>query len=94
MKPITIEQVIKELRIMFSIDENEFGSTESNGKFFINKQQFERYAVIEMLQNFFTDKYIENGYLTVGNITFVFTTFEVKVRDEKFYEMMGKKHKS
>lgn len=74
---VKIENVINDLKILFNTENNEIGTTESNGKFYIQKQQFGRGTVIDMLQNYFSDKFIDGGYCSVGNITMVFTTFEV-----------------
>jgi len=78
MKKKQIKDVVSDLKELFEIENNEIGSTESDGKFLINKQHFERFEVIGKLQNYFSDKSIDGGYLEVGSITFVFTSFEVK----------------
>jgi hypothetical protein len=74
---VKIETVINDLKLLFNTENNEFKTIESNGKFYINKQQFGRGTVIEKLQNYFIDKFIDGGYCSVGNITMVFTTFEI-----------------
>lgn len=71
------ETVINDLKSLFNTEKNEFGTVESDGKFSIQKRQFERFKVIDMLQNYFSDKFIDEGYCSVGNITMVFTTFEI-----------------
>ena len=72
------ELVIKELKELFDIDSNrEKGSYETNGKFGVSKQQMERFEVIDKLQNYFNGVGVEGGYVKVGSITFVHTTFEV-----------------
>ena len=77
-KQIEINQVISDLEALFKIGENSgFKSMRNGRKFFINKQQFERFEVIGMLQEYFADKFIEGGYLLVDSITFVFTSFEI-----------------
>lgn len=74
---VQLEKVINDLKILFNTENNEIGTTESNGKFYIQKRQFERFEVIDMLQKYFSDKFIDGGYCSVGNITMVFTTFEI-----------------
>ena len=69
---ISIEKVIKDLKVLFNTENNEFGTIEDSGKFYIQKMQFERFQVISMLQNYFNDKCIDGGYCSVGNITFVY----------------------
>lgn len=74
----TQETVKKELRELFDIDNNEDkGTYEANGKFGISKQQMERFEVINKLQNYFNGVGVEDGYVKVGSITFVHTTFEI-----------------
>jgi len=77
---VEIEQVVKELTALFEIGER----TPSNQsivierKFAIDKRKFERLQVLSMLQEYFSDKVINGGYLEIEKMTFVFTTFEVK----------------
>ncbi len=71
-----IPEVISDLRELFKVN-IDLASNEADGKFFICKQCFERYVVINMLQEYFQDKVIDGGYLEVGSITFVHTSFEV-----------------
>ena len=72
------ELVIKELKELFDIDNNkDKGSFETNGKFGISKQQMERFEVIDKLKSYFNGVGVEGGYVSVGSITFVHTTFEV-----------------
>jgi hypothetical protein len=74
---VKIETVINDLKSLFNTENNEFGTIESDGKFYIQKKQFGRGTVIEKLQNYFSDKFIDGGYCSVGNITMVFTSFEI-----------------
>lgn len=75
---IPIPTVIEDLRKLFKIDEEtEFKSIETNGSFLIHKQTFGRGTTIEMLQNYFEDKVIENGQCSVGSLTMLFTSFKI-----------------
>jgi len=74
---VKIATVINDLKSLFNTENNEFGTIESDGKFYIQKNQFGRGTVIEKLQNYFSDKFIDGGYCSVGNITMVFTIFEI-----------------
>jgi hypothetical protein len=77
---VSIDNVILDLKTEFQISEQptELNASFLSGrKFNIDKRKFERGDVIEKLQNYFSDKVIDGGYLKVGNITFVFTDFEV-----------------
>ncbi|WP_405329517.1 hypothetical protein [Leeuwenhoekiella sp. LLG6367-2.1] len=70
--------VIAELRELFEIDDNiKNGSTESNGRFCINKKQMQRDEVIVKLQNYFKGVGVQDGYVKVSPITFIITSFEV-----------------
>ena len=74
----TQEVVIKELKEIFKVDDNiGKGTTESDGKFYVNKQHLERFEVLEKLQNYFNGVGVKDGYVTVSPITMVFTSFEV-----------------
>lgn len=76
---IPIPDVVKDLKDMFLIDkETEFKSFEVENKFMIHKQSFEMCKVIEMLQDYFKDKYIDGGYITIRPICLLFTSFEIK----------------
>jgi hypothetical protein len=72
-----IETVISDLKEVFEINNNSFGSKENQGAFYIHKSHFERFLVIEKLSNYFSDKVIEKGYCLVGSITFIFTHFHI-----------------
>lgn len=76
-KKIQIVNVVNDLKLLFNTESNDLGTTESNGKFYIQKRQFDRFEVIAKLQDYFSDKFIDGGYCSVGNITMVFTTFEI-----------------
>ena len=77
-REVEISQVISDLTELFKIEDyHKFRSFKTDNEFFINKQQIERFEVIDMLQKYFNDKVIKGGYLIVDPITFVFTTFKV-----------------
>ncbi len=72
------ETVKKELKELFDIDNNiKNGSYEINGKFGISKKQMERFEVIDKLQNYFNGVGVKDGYVSVGSITLIHTTFEI-----------------
>jgi hypothetical protein len=74
----TQETVIKELKEIFDVENSAGkGTYESDGKFYISKQQLERGEVIGKLQEYFNGVGVEDGHLSVGSITFVHTTFKV-----------------
>jgi len=79
---VEIFTVVSDLRKLFNInDENNMAIHLSSGdkdSFMINKQYKERLEVIDILQEYFANKVIIDGYCEVHNITFVFTTFEIK----------------
>lgn len=70
--------VTKELNELFDIANNlEKGTYNYGTGFGISKKQLQRFEVIEVLQNYFKDVSIKDGYLSVCPITFIHTTFEV-----------------
>lgn len=78
MKTKTKETIVSELREHFNIGKEGILSFETNGKFGIHKQEFERFDVIAVLENYFKNVVVQEGYVEVDPITFVFTTFKVK----------------
>ena len=88
MKKITTKQIIEDLKELFEINnyskEEGFrnfcieGQNFIPAKFLIDKRKFERLQVIDMLQNYFSDKVIDGGYVEISPITFVHTEFEIK----------------
>lgn len=81
---VTPKRAIKDIKELFSIDNKMTKGTlihgyEINGKFNINKQFKERFEVLDMLQAYFKDKMFIPGYgLVMGNITFIYTDFQIK----------------
>ena len=70
---------IKELKELFEIENNiKKGTSENNGKFYISKQQMERFDVLLKLKTYFRGVFVKDGYVSVGPLTFVHTTFEVR----------------
>lgn len=80
-----ISKIVIDLRELFELDkENEFSSSESDMKFLIDKRQFERMDVLSMLSKYFEDNIVHGGYVSVDNITLVFTAFEIHIGTPKF----------
>ena len=78
MQEKEIDVIIQELRELFEITDNgKNGNLEGSGKFYINKMYMQRIMVVEKLQNYFEDTNVKDGFVSVSNITFVFTSFEV-----------------
>lgn len=80
-KQVEISTVVSDLCNLFGINENNnlsFHFSDKDGdRFVINKGQFERLQVLDMLQDYFSDKVVKGGYCKVGDITLVFTDFEI-----------------
>jgi hypothetical protein len=76
---IKIEQVVEDLKRLFQIGKitEDNASCVSNNEFLIDKRSFERFQVIEMLQEYFKDKMIDGGYLSLDPMTFIHTKFKV-----------------
>lgn len=75
---VKIEKVGMDLMEIFKIGEPGVLSTSDGTTFHILKQEWERGTVLGILRTYFDDKVVEEGYLTVGAITLVTTTFEIK----------------
>jgi hypothetical protein len=87
---VTLEQAAADISRMFSFDDK--GIHDGNGRsffdktkgeFYINKLDWERFQVLNMLQNYFADKYIDGGRCKVDPITMVFTTFSLKKKSNE-----------
>lgn len=77
---ITKKQAIKDLRKIFKINDKKWVNRyETKGRFGINKKVMEREQVISKLFDYFEDKMFVKGWeLSVGQITFIYTTFEIR----------------
>lgn len=86
MKSLSKQETIEALKQLFDYeahkDTREVMIFEENGNanFMIDKRYMDRYAVIDTLQRFFADKYIEGGQCRIDNITLVWTTFDIEDR--------------
>lgn len=86
MKALSKQETIEALKQLFDYeahkDSREVMVFEENGtaSFMIEKRYMDRYAVVDTLQRFFADKYIEGGQCRVDNITLVWTTFYIDDR--------------
>lgn len=83
---ITKAETVEGLKKLFGYENNKENKnvmvSEKDGKttFMVNKMYLERYDVIDKLQDFFADKYIEDGQCRIENITFVYTIFHIEDR--------------
>ena len=75
---VSIEQVISDLREKFSIGKEGSRSYENNGTFMIEKTEHERGDTIEMLLEYFDDKFIAGGRCTIEPITLLWTVFKIE----------------
>jgi len=89
MKAISKQEAIKSLKELFDYashkDNKEVIVVEEDGNaiFLIDKRYRERFEVIDKLQEFFADKYIEGGQVRVGSITLLYTQFIIEDRTIK-----------
>lgn len=84
-QPISIQDVIQELRDLFRVTNRGF-SSEIDGIFFIDKRQYSASEVHMKLEMYFNDKYIINGLCKM-----TYTRFEIKSIDKLIpnYRLMG-----
>ena len=81
---LTKVEAVEGLKKLFDYENNKenrnvmVSEKDGNTTFFVNKGYLERYDVIERLQDFFADKYIEDGQCRVDNITFIYTIFHIE----------------
>lgn len=90
MKALTKQESIEALKKVFDYETHKESrevmvSEKENGDatFMVDKRYMERFEVIDKLQEFFADKYIEDGQCRIGNITFVWTGFYIEDRKKK-----------
>lgn len=74
---VTIQQAISDIEKIFGYTEASQYHEVGKGTFLIDKQKFERFEVIEKLQEYFAHKVIDGGGCWVSPITFVFTKIEI-----------------
>lgn len=88
MEKLTKQETVEALKELFDYKNNKESKNvlvvenkeEGRTTFMVNKQYMERLEVISKLQEFFSDKVIDNGQCRVDNITFVFTAFFIEDR--------------
>ena len=73
----TQEQIKTDLIDLFNINSKP-NSKQSNGKFFIDKREFEREVVVSKLKKYLNEFKIEDGYCEVRSMTLMYTVFEIK----------------
>ena len=97
MKKITIEKAKNDLIGIFgAVSYEEFrkrkehlswyNDNDDSVTFFIDKNVTERGEVLQKLQEYFEEKVIKGGYLTVSPITLVWTSFELKKGNPNTYK--------
>lgn len=73
---VTVEQAIKDLRVLFGLDKEGTRSIQNDKRFMIIKTEYERYEVIEMLQEYFADKALPDGWgCSIDALTLLWTGF-------------------
>lgn len=89
-QPISIQDVIQELRDLFRVTNRGF-SSEIDGIFFIDKRQYSASEVHMKLEMYFNDKYIINGLCKIYPNCVTYTRFEIKSIDKLIpnYRLMG-----
>jgi len=77
MDKIGIEKdiAISDLKKLFKIGNN--NSMHNDNSFLIHKSDYERFEVINLLSEYFNDKYIIDGCLEIGRITLVYTILKI-----------------
>lgn len=90
MKAITKQETIDALKNIFDYEAHKESrevmvALKENGDatFMVDKRYMERFEVIDKLQEFFADKYIDGGQCRVDNITFLWTAFYIEERATK-----------
>ena len=89
MKAITKQETIKALKSLFNSeahkDDRKVMVSEEGGNatFMVDKGLMTRFDVINKLQEFFADKYIDGGQCRIDSITLVWTTFHIEDRAAK-----------
>ena len=90
MKTLTKKETIEALKEVFDYEAHKESrevmvALKDNGDatFMVDKRYMECFEVIDKLQEFFADKYIDGGQCRVDNITFVWTSFYIEDRKKK-----------
>jgi hypothetical protein len=73
---VSKEDAISTFRLMFDIKDGS-KSKESDGKFMIIKTEFERFHVINKLNEWFESNVISGYFVQIESLTVLFTTFQI-----------------
>lgn len=79
---VSREEAISTFRKMFNIGDEESKSMEASGRFLVIKTEFERYEVIDKLQEWFSANNIDGCYVEISPITLLYTGFDIKSIEE------------
>lgn len=74
---VTVEQAIKDLRELFELDKEGTKSIQTDKSFMITKTEYDRNTVLMMLQGYFFNKTLPDGWgCKIDAITLLWTGFE------------------
>ena len=83
---ITKQDAINAIIDIFKLKESElskYSVKEDNASFLIDKREFERFEVIDKLQEFFSDKSIIDGQCRIDSLTFLYTSVKIENRGKE-----------
>ena len=83
---ITKQDAINAIIDMFNLKESElskYSVKDDNASFLIDKREFERFEVIDKLQEFFADKSIIDGQCRIDSLTFLYTSVKIENRGKE-----------
>ena len=75
-KQDAINAIIDIFKLKYSVKED-------NASFLIDKREFERFEVIDKLQEFFADKSIIDGQCRIDSLTFLYTSVKIENRGKE-----------
>lgn len=83
---ISKQEAINAIIDMFNLKESELSKhsvKDDKATFLIDKREFERFEVIDKLQEYFADKSIIDGQCSIGNLTILYTSVKIENRGEE-----------
>lgn len=83
---ITKQDAINAIIDIFKLKESElskYSVKDDNASFLIDKREFERFEVIDKLQEFFADKNIIDGQCRIDSLTFLYTSVKIENRGKE-----------
>lgn len=75
---VSIETAIKDIKELFNITDSSLSKVSESGCFMIDKREYERFDIIDKLQSYFKNRYLDGGQCRIEPITLLWTVFYIE----------------